>query len=89
MELANDELDDDKADTLVDHMFSKSSTYGDKETITFEDFSNILSDYEKDLNYASLDPGNFFTKQMTKESSKTRFFLSRKLLRHFVIFMLL
>ena len=53
MELGNDELDEDKADELLDNLF-KNSTYDMKESLTFEDFSHVLSDYEKELNYASL-----------------------------------
>lgn len=54
VELANEELDDAKADELIDNMF-KSPSYGTKDSITFEDFSRLLSDYEKELNYASLE----------------------------------
>ena len=53
MELGNDELDETKADQLLDNLF-KSSLYDNKDTLTFDDFSHILVDYEKELNYASL-----------------------------------
>ena len=62
VELGNDELDEVKADELVDSLF-RNTTYGEKDRLNFDDFSAILSDYEKELNYASLDiNGKYFYK---------------------------
>ena len=49
-----DELDEAHADQLIDTLFQNSGYY-QKRAITFNDFSMLLSDYEKELNYASLD----------------------------------
>ena len=56
VELANERegLNEAQADELVDSLFQNAGLQ-DKNVITFNDFNTLLSDYEKELNYASLD----------------------------------
>ncbi len=56
VELANERegLNEAQADQLIDSLFQNAGLQ-DKNVITFNDFHRLLSDYEKELNYASLD----------------------------------
>ena len=73
VELGNDELDEVKADELVDSLF-RNTTYGEKDRLNFHDFSAILSDYEKELNYASLDINGKYLYKVFRQILKVTIF---------------
>ena len=53
MELANETIDEDQMTELLEAMM-KSKGLANKKAITFEDFNQILREYQTEFNYASL-----------------------------------
>lgn len=54
VELANEKIEEDKIDDLVNSLFSRAGL-DNKQHITFTDFQQMMNDYRDDLNLISLD----------------------------------